>query len=93
VEEDCEVAAITREYECGLVAEPENPEDLAEKILILYRDRDLARRMGENARKAALHFDRKVGVRAYYEMLREVAAGERSAVRSRMSDARRADGA
>lgn len=91
VEEDCEVAAITREYECGLVAEPENPEDLAEKILVLYRDRDLARRMGENARKAALHFDRKVGVRAYYEMLREVAAGERSAVRSRMSDARRAD--
>lgn len=72
VEEDCEVAAITREYQCGLVAEPENPEDLAEKILILYRDRDLARRMGENARKAALRFDRKVGVRAYYEMLRGV---------------------
>jgi glycosyltransferase involved in cell wall biosynthesis len=55
------------------VAEPENPQDLAEKILTLYRAPSLARRMGENARRAALNFDRKVGVRAYYEMLCEIA--------------------
>jgi colanic acid biosynthesis glycosyl transferase WcaI len=83
VEGDCEVAAITREYECGLVAEAENPEDLAEKLLILYRDRDLARRMGENARRAALRFDRKVGVRAYYEMLRGVAGSREHGAGSR----------
>jgi len=75
VEDDCEVAGITRAYGCGVVAEPESPDDLAEKILTLYRDRDLARRMGENARLAALRFDRKAGVKAYYEMLRSVAEG------------------
>jgi glycosyltransferase involved in cell wall biosynthesis len=73
VEADCEVAAIAQEYDCGLIAEPENAEDLAEKILVLYRDRELALRMGENARKAALHFDRKIGVRAYYELFCEMA--------------------
>ncbi|HWO42353.1 MAG TPA: glycosyltransferase family 4 protein [Candidatus Eisenbacteria bacterium] len=75
VEDDCEVAGITRAYGCGVVAEPESADDLAEKILTLYRDRDLARRMGENARHAALRFDRKAGVKAYYEMLRGVAEG------------------
>ncbi len=73
VESNCEVAAITQEHDCGLIADPENPRDLAEKILVLYRDRELARRMGENARKAALRFDRKIGVRAYYELFDELA--------------------
>jgi glycosyltransferase involved in cell wall biosynthesis len=86
VEQDCEIAAITKQNECGLVAEPENAEDLAEKILVLYRDRALAQRMGVNARKAALHFDRKLGVRAYYELLREVAGTERGEVRDQRSD-------
>jgi glycosyltransferase involved in cell wall biosynthesis len=73
VEPDCEVATITQEHNCGLVSEPENAEELAEKILLLYRDRALAQRLGENARNAALLFDRKVMVRAYYDLLCEVA--------------------
>jgi glycosyltransferase involved in cell wall biosynthesis len=72
VENDCEVAAITRKFDCGLVADPEDSDDLATKLLLLYRDRELARRMGENARKAALQFDRKIGVRTYYELLCDV---------------------
>ncbi|MGH7825513.1 MAG: glycosyltransferase family 4 protein [Candidatus Binatia bacterium] len=85
VEDDCEVAAITREYQCGLVAKPEDAEDLAAKLLLLYRDRGLARRMGENARKAALRFDRRVGVRAYYEMLRDVAGSGKIEIRGQRS--------
>lgn len=85
VESECEVAQITREYDCGLVAEPENAQDLAEKILLLYHDRTLALRLGENARKAALRFDRKIGVRAYYDLFGELAkteaGGQRSEVR------------
>jgi glycosyltransferase involved in cell wall biosynthesis len=74
VEDDCEVAAITRKFECGFVAEPEDADDLTAKLLLLYRDRDLARRMGDNARKAALQFDRRASVRAYYDLLCEVLA-------------------
>lgn len=82
VEPDCEVAQITREYDCGLVAEPDNPKDLAEKLLFLYENRDQALRLGENGRKAAFHFDRKVGVRAYYELFCELAAEKKSEDRS-----------
>ena len=70
VEEACEVTAITREYNCGLLAEPGNPEDLAEKILVLYHNRALAERLGVRARRAALHFDRSVQVCAYYDLFR-----------------------
>ena len=75
VEEACEVTAITKKYDCGLLAEPGDPEDLAEKILTLYHDRALARRLGVNARQAALEFDRPLQIRAYYELFRELASG------------------
>jgi lipopolysaccharide/colanic/teichoic acid biosynthesis glycosyltransferase len=68
VEAGCEVALVTNRFNCGLIAEPGNAADLAEKIEILYRDRDLAWRLGENARRAALHFDRQKQVRAYNEL-------------------------
>lgn len=68
VEEECEVTAITRQYGCGLLAEPGNPKDISEKILALYRDRDMAARMGANARLAAMQFDRTKQVRAYSEL-------------------------
>lgn len=72
VEEECEVTAVTRKYDCGLLAQPEDAEDLAEKVRILYRDPDLRRRLGENARRTALHFDRRLGVQAYYDLFCEL---------------------
>ncbi len=66
VEEPCEVAEITRSYECGLLAEPEDAKDIADKIVTLYHDRTLARRLGTNARRAALNFDRSTQVKQYY---------------------------
>jgi colanic acid biosynthesis glycosyl transferase WcaI len=70
VEDACEVAAITKQYHCGLLAEPADPKDLAEKILTLYHDRALAQRLGANARRAALVFDRPLQVQAYYNLFR-----------------------
>lgn len=70
VEEECEIAAITQKYRCGLLAEPGDAGDLAEKILVLYRDPVLARRLGANAHQAALQFDRPLQVRAYYDLFR-----------------------
>jgi glycosyltransferase involved in cell wall biosynthesis len=72
VEEACEVATITRRYDCGLLAEPGDAKDLAEKILALYHNRALAQRLGANARRAALEFDRPQQVRAYYNLFREL---------------------
>jgi colanic acid biosynthesis glycosyl transferase WcaI len=72
VEEACEVASIIKKYDCGLLAEPGDPDDLARKILTLYHDRALASRFGANARQAALEFDRSTQVRAYYELFQEL---------------------
>ena len=65
VEEDCEVAVITRTHQCGLVAEPGNAEDLARQIRVFHGDRDLAARCGANARAAGLAYDRRVAVAKY----------------------------
>jgi colanic acid biosynthesis glycosyl transferase WcaI len=73
VEDDSEVATITRKYGCGLLAEPGNPDDLADKILTLYHDRELASRLATNARQAGLEFDRQVQIKAYHDLLRSVA--------------------
>lgn len=72
VEEACEVTTITRKYDCGLLAESDNPQDLADKILALYRDQSRTKLLGENARKAALAFDRPLGVSAYYKLFSEL---------------------
>ncbi len=72
VDDECEVAAIARKYDCGLVAQPEDPVDLAEKILTLYHNRAMARRLGTNARQAALEFDRRLQVGAYYHLLSQL---------------------
>jgi lipopolysaccharide/colanic/teichoic acid biosynthesis glycosyltransferase/glycosyltransferase involved in cell wall biosynthesis len=72
VENESEAAIITRQYDCGLVAESRKPRDVAERIIKLYEDRPLARRLGDNARRAALQFDRRPQVDAYRRVLAEV---------------------
>ncbi len=72
VEEACDVTRITHRYQCGLLAKPADPQDLAEKIHTLYQDQSLAKRLGENARRAALAFDRREGVRAYFNLCSEL---------------------
>ena len=46
-----EQAKIVKEEKCGLVCDF-TPEDMAEKILTLLKDRKMARTMGQNGRKA-----------------------------------------
>ena len=73
VEDACEVAAITTRYGGGLLAEPGDPVDLARKILTLHGDRGLCGRLGARSRRAALEFDRRLQVRRYDTLFREVA--------------------
>jgi glycosyltransferase involved in cell wall biosynthesis len=73
VEEASEVTGITTKYDCGLLASPGDPGDLAEKILVLYRDRERARQLGANARDAALEYDRPRQIQKYYELFCKLA--------------------
>jgi colanic acid biosynthesis glycosyl transferase WcaI len=72
VEESCEVAALTRTRDCGLVAEPGDAASLARCIRTLYEDRPLTRRLGANARATGLLFDRAVQVARYARLLETV---------------------
>ncbi len=73
VEDESEITAVTRKYECGLLAEPGNARQIADGILRFYRDRAMLQRYGENARNAAFEFDRPVQIRAYFNLLSELA--------------------
>ncbi len=74
VEDATEVAAVTKAHESGLLVPPGSGDDLARQILTLYRDPDLARRLGANARRAAVCFDRPLQVRRYEALFRALAA-------------------
>lgn len=73
IDPSAEPAAIAAEHGCGLLAVPGDAEDLARKILMLHDDPTATARMGMQARQAALSYDRRVAVRAYYDLLSAVA--------------------
>lgn len=72
VEDGCEVAVIARDGACGLVAEPGNARELADRILTFYRDRPMAMTYGANARAVGVTFDRKAQVARYMDLFREI---------------------
>lgn len=90
VEEESEITLLTKRFECGLVAEPGKPDDLADKILKLYRDRALAERLGANARQAALRFDRRALVSEYAKLFADVVTERRAATGRLTRGAKRA---
>jgi glycosyltransferase involved in cell wall biosynthesis len=57
---DGEAKELIEKSRGGLLVEPENPEDMAQKILRLYQDADLCRRLGENGREyVRAHYNRE----------------------------------
>lgn len=74
VEDDCEVAQIVHEADCGFVINPGDAAALRTRVLELAGDRDRATAMGARARCAALQFDRPRQIAAYNGLLKEVAA-------------------
>ena len=74
VDDDSEVAEITRRHHTGLLAPPGDAGELARLILKLHGDRALGRELGDNARRAAPGFDRRVAARAWEALCREVTA-------------------
>jgi putative colanic acid biosynthesis glycosyltransferase WcaI len=74
VEEDCEVARIVHQAECGFVIHPGDASALRARVLELAADRERAAAMGARARCAALEFDRPRQIAAYDALLKEVAS-------------------
>ncbi len=72
VEPDSEVSEITRRHGCGLLAPSGKPEEIAARILHLYRNPADRQRMGARARAASVEFDRPRQVKAYRVLFEEV---------------------
>lgn len=78
VKPDSEVARITKEFDTGLLVAPGDVGGMADAISRLHRDRELAERLGENARKASPEFERRKQVRAYHELFTSELRSERA---------------
>ena len=74
-----EPAAIVREYGCGLLAAPGDPDALAAAVAAMYDDPQATRLMGQRARAAALQFDRRTAVAKYYDLFQRIAGVARAA--------------
>jgi colanic acid biosynthesis glycosyl transferase WcaI len=72
VDEDSEVAAITRRFGSGALVAAQDAARLAEEIRSLYRDRPRLTALGEGARAAAGSFDRPVAIQAYDRLLKSL---------------------
>lgn len=72
VDDSSEVAAITRQHCCGLLAEPGSAASLAAQILALADDTGRRRDMGIRAREAAALFARDRQVTAHARLLRDL---------------------
>jgi glycosyltransferase involved in cell wall biosynthesis len=82
VDPSCEAALIAREHQCGVVAIPGDVDALTGAIAAMYDDPSAARAMGENARRAALRFDRRAAVQAYYDLFADLNAAASTRPRS-----------
>lgn len=69
VDEDSEVATITRRFRSGTLVPPGDAPALAEQVRLLYHDPSRLQTLAAGAKKAATFFDRPVAVGAYHELL------------------------
>ncbi len=48
---DGDAPKIIKDAQCGICIGPENPKELAEKILYLYNNKEISKKFGENGRE------------------------------------------
>jgi glycosyltransferase involved in cell wall biosynthesis len=77
VDADSEVAAITRQYRCGVLVPVNDARALADALAGMAGDEAGRRAMGERAREAAAHYARDRQVAAHAGVLRDVGARSR----------------
>lgn len=74
VEDDCEVAQITRQFGCGVSVSPGDGEAMATAIADLADSPERAASLGARARQAAVTFDRPRQVAVYAGLFHRLAA-------------------
>jgi glycosyltransferase involved in cell wall biosynthesis len=90
VEPSCEVAAITRQHDCGIVCAPRDARAMAGVIETMYRDRAMTERLGANARVAGLAFDRRLQAGRYMDLFTTILDGTAARVSSTQVPSERA---
>jgi glycosyltransferase involved in cell wall biosynthesis len=76
-----ESAEIIKAADAGFCIEPENKRELAERVLELYKNGDVAVRLGENGRRhVAKHYDRTVLARRYESLLSSLVPASAAAI-------------
>ena len=69
-QESKEYRKLVEDYQIGFNVENSNPQEMAEKIELLYKDKELRKRLGENNRKLAEEkFDRNHTYKVIKELL------------------------
>ena len=64
---------VENKAKSGIFAKPENPEDLKEKILYLYKNKSLCKKLGENGRQyVEQNFDRNKLADNYLKIIKSV---------------------
>jgi glycosyltransferase involved in cell wall biosynthesis len=72
---DSDVVRIVRKYGFGLVADPEDPEEVAAAVRSARSDPDRLKRMAERAREASLEFAQELELKRFSDLVEEVAGG------------------
>jgi colanic acid biosynthesis glycosyl transferase WcaI len=70
--EECDVARIIRRSGCGVAADPDNPESVAEAIRSVLHDSEQLQAMGRRAREIAFSYDRVKQLKIFSDTIEEV---------------------
>jgi colanic acid biosynthesis glycosyl transferase WcaI len=70
--EECDVVRVIRRTDCGLAANPDDPNSVVEAIRGVLQDAEQIRNMGLRAREIAFSYDRVKQLKIFTETLEEV---------------------
>lgn len=73
VDEDSEISYIAKKFNCGIVVQPGNVEEMVKCLEWATNNQNELKRMGENGRKAAVEFfDRKISTDKFNKLIEEI---------------------
>jgi len=73
VDEDSEISYIAKQFNCGIIVQPGNVEEMIKSLEWALNNQSELKKMGENSRKAAVDFfDRKVSTDKFNKLLEEI---------------------